>query len=420
MKLPQGLKPWLVALFSHRATRAILLGAIVLVQGAWIGHQYQRNGLTDFNVYYLSALGFRDGLDIYALGPRHDTDNAPRWRALAASADIHDVSPPYRYPPLTAQLTVPLLEFPAREAGAIWLVLTSLAFIASIWLMGRQWAQKEGAGIVYLLSLGLVPMLTTLHAGQVNGFVLLALTAGYVALARGRQGLAGSAIAVAALLKLLPFALVPYLAWRRLWKAFAAALATTVAIMLSAPLMFGADILSRYARNFFGISGKDLLYPYPTNQALSGVWARVLDGVLAPGAIHALCVASAAALVIATAAICWPKRADPARRRAEYALILCTLLLIPPYSWYHMIALALIPLAVTVEWLWRTDRHARLALLLALHLAMAVHGLFYHAFENSVWATSFPALYVLYLWASLVSMIRAAPEPAAAPVPRSA
>ncbi len=154
---------------------AALVVLLFLSYGLWIGYQWQRNRLYDFNVYYIAAFGFRQGIDVYALARDYASANAPQWVALAEAAHVEYYAPPYRYPPLTAQLVLPLTLLDARTAGLIWLTLTALAFMLSAWLMAGLASTPEGPALAFALMLIFVPALTTLHAGQVNGFVLLAL-----------------------------------------------------------------------------------------------------------------------------------------------------------------------------------------------------------------------------------------------------
>jgi alpha-1,2-mannosyltransferase len=403
-------RPWL---------RSVLPAVLVLLYTGWIGYQWVRDYLIDFNVYYIAAYGFRTGWDVYGMGIDYRGVNWPQWEALAAAAGVEDFTAPYRYPPLTAQLAAPLLPFSEQVAGMVWLGLTAAAFVVSAWWLGRLWTQPEGPSLVYLLMLGFVPPLTTLHAGQVNGFVLLALVAGYAGLMGRRPWLAGSALAVAALLKLLPLALCLYLGWRKQWRAATVCALTLVGLLLTAPLTLAPDILRRYGANFLGISEQGNLHPTAANQALSGFLARLLEGVVAYEVIYALYLGGVALLLVATVALCWPWCNLPHFWRYEYSLILCTLMLIPPYNWYHMLVLLLIPLVVMVEQLWRSARWRLLALLLSFYLLANVHGLFYHFYAHLRLLSSFPFLFVLLLWGMLAWRIvreRQAPGPLPATV----
>jgi hypothetical protein len=91
--------------------------------------------------------------------------------------------------------------------------------------------------------------------------------------------------------------------------------------------------------------------------------------------------------------------------RYEFGLILCAVLLIPPFNWYHMLTPLIIPLALIVEYLWRNEHWKLLTLVLVLYIATDIHGLFYHRFEQYHWLTSFPVGLVLLSWGLLAWML---------------
>lgn len=409
----RGSARW-AALLARPQVQRVLLVALVLLYTGWIGYQWVRDYLIDFNVYYLAAYGFTHGFDVYGMGGDYRGADRPAWEALAAAADVEVWTAPYRYPPLTAQLVLPLLGFSEQVAGMIWLVLTAAAFVAAAWWLGRLWRQPEGPGIVYLLTLGFVPTLTTLHAGQVNGFVLLALVAGLAGLAYRNQVLAGVALAVATLLKLVPLALCLYLGWRRQWVAAAACAVALGVLLLTAPITLAPDVLARYAENFFAVSERTL-HATAANQGISGFWARGLQGWASAETIYLCYVVSVLVVLVGTLVLCWPPRGLPAFWPLEYSLILCTLMLIPPYTWYHMLVLLLIPLVVVVEYLWRGAQWALLGVVIAAYLVNSLHGLIYHAYAHTRWFSSIPFGFVVLLWGLLAWMIVRERRAAAAP-----
>jgi hypothetical protein len=381
--------------------RYTLLVALAFLYSGWIGYQWLRNQLFDFNLYYISAYGFVNGVDVYGMVQEYGTTNLARWAELAMAAGVEYYAPPYRYPPLTAQLIVPLLNFPVQTAGTIWLALTAVAYLLSAWWLGKLWTQPEGPSIVYLVMLGFVPTLTTLHAGQVTGFVLFALTAAMVGIARRNRWLTGFALAVATLLKLLPLALICYLGWRKQWLAVAVAVLSMVAIMLTAPLMFGDATLANFGKNFLAMGEPGVIHATAPNQGISGVLARFLSPALDTATIYRIYMITALLFLFATIALCWPMGNLPAHWRLEYSLIICTLMLIPPYNWYHMLVLLAIPLVIVVEQLWRKQQWGLLAIALVLYVATDIHGLFFHRFESVTHLTSFPFVFVVFLWGVL-------------------
>lgn len=85
---------------------------------------------------------------------------------------------------------------------------------------------------------------------QINVFVF-ALTLGGLALAaRGREGLGGTAIGVAAAVRVMPFAFIPYLLWRRQWKTAIWATGVAVLVFVSPVLVYGPARFVDYVQSW--------------------------------------------------------------------------------------------------------------------------------------------------------------------------
>ena len=106
-------------------------------------------------------------------------------------------------------------------------------------------------------------------------------------------------------------------------------------------------------------------------------------------------------LVLATAALCWPKSRSDGAMPAEFALIIAALNVIPPYSWYHQMVLLQIPFLTALALAHRRGNSAVLALAAALFVLMNAHGLFWKALAPWPALTVFPLVYSLTLWVVL-------------------
>src|SRR2546430_1308190 len=73
------------------------------------------------------------------------------------------------------------------------------------------------------------PLANTVLAGTMNSLLLLLLTMAWACWQRRRDVAGGVLVGAAAVFKLFPAALLPYLAWRRHWKLLAAAVVTGLA-----------------------------------------------------------------------------------------------------------------------------------------------------------------------------------------------
>lgn len=398
--------------FLHRLTilaqiawlQGLLVAGLGVLYGSWIGYAIIRDKPCDFYLYYLAAYGFAHGADVYGSVP---------WEQLARQLGITNYAPPYRYPPLTAQLVWPLMFLPPRQAALVWLIASALAFIASAWLIGRSLKSPLGVPLALGLLLFFVPPLTTLHAGQVNGFLLLALALALYAFVHRHPAWAGVGLAVGALLKLVPAAHIGYLAWRRQWGA---ALVSAIAIALlvgSAIPLVGWSGLTSYAGNFSTLSAVGGLIPVGASQSIGSFFARLLvagDGrwVLADAPRLACWLSWMASLLLAaaTAVLCWP-RGDLAHTfTLEFALVTVVVCLLPPYVWYHQLVLLLIPFTVLVERALAVPRlRWMLVALIVGYIATDVHGLTWHYLEFCPFLVSMPFYTALMLWGLLAWLI---------------
>jgi len=395
----------LSTLAQARWLRWLLVVALVMLYAGWIGYQVVRNKLYDFNLYYIAADGLHQGVDVYALARDYSDANRPRWAELAARHGIEYYAPPYRYPPLTAQLVLPLTLLPPRVAGTIWMALTAATFIVSAWLLGKSSPLPYGMVLAYLLLLVFVPPLTTMHAGQVNGFLLLALSLAVYSLARHDWIGAGVGLAVGTLLKLIPLALVLYLPWRRLWRATAIVVTVIVLLLLTVPLTFGPGTLQAYARQFFVMGQPGMIFTMPPNQSWNGFWGRLLLDRIDNDTIYKIYLVSAALTVFCTVVCCWPFRKLAPHWRLEFALIVCALQLITPYAWYHQLVLLLMPFFVIVCEI-TVGRAPRwwLAPLALGFLATDLHGLLWHHITPTL-LLSTPFYTTVMLWGMLAWLV---------------
>lgn len=378
----------------------LLTVALIVLYAGWIGYVIARDKPCDFYLYYLAAYGLAQGKDIYG---------GVDWEQLAQETRVTNYASPYRYPLLTAQLVWPLTLLAPRLAALVWLSASALAFIASAWLIGCSSRSPLGVPLALGMLLFFVPPLTTLHAGQVNGFLLLALALALYAFAHRRPIWLGAGVAIGAMLKLVPVAHLGYLIWRRQWRAVAAGVITLVLLVGSAIPLIGWSGLASYARNFSTLSAVGSLIPIGASQSISSFFARLLiaeEGrwVLtdAPQLAHWLRWGVSLLLVTATMVLCWP-RGDLSNLFAlEFAFVTTTASLVAPYVWYHQLVILLIPLFVLVE---RALTHSRLHWMLVPlvigYIVTDVHGLTWHHLGFNPFLVSMPFYTALILWGLL-------------------
>jgi Glycosyltransferase family 87 len=167
----------------------------------------------DFREFYLAAEAMREGRDIYTVG----VDG-------------------YIYPPLLAFLLLPMVPLGLYAATYLWLASNVVLLLASAVLgaqeLRRRWSlEADPLLITAAVALALVLDADKLHVefvfGQSNLWMLLAWVLGLRWLDR-RPVAAGMALGLAANLKYLTLAAVPYMIFRRRYRAAASTMGGAV------------------------------------------------------------------------------------------------------------------------------------------------------------------------------------------------
>ncbi|HKA22413.1 MAG TPA: glycosyltransferase family 87 protein [Blastocatellia bacterium] len=227
----------------------------------------------DFSVYYHAAREMIDGRDPYA----HSLGD---WT-------------PYIYPPLLAELLVPLALLPLPVAAYIWFLINAASIVFAAFLsvtllrmdtkaVGQEshakvagiWKEALAAGAVLLVFRF---VLDTFTLGQVNALIAGLAVAHIYLYNRGRRVLSAIVLAFAISIKLTPALLLVYhLAKMRLKFSIACA-GLVVAVTIASLLPFGSSgtdvfqvFLRRTVKNEQGYD-----FSYSGNQSLRGAIARL-------------------------------------------------------------------------------------------------------------------------------------------------
>jgi len=306
------------------AFRRLIL-SIVTVTAAWFvwgrcllaaegGRQF---GL-DFNQYWLAAARFAGGGPVYL-------DKYMRGPIPAQAGD-------YVYPPAFAQLLAPLTGIPAGISGVAFAVLGLSIFVVTTWKCARAGGARGSVDLslgTALLLASAFPVAFAVIFGNVEALLVAAITLALLSSpARG-----GVALAMATVLKVTPFALVPALAARsrRGLLAFGLALlAVVVAGFALAPDAWISfpTILANLA------SGRS---DYSDNYAPAAVIATIA-GPAAGAIVRLVTLAVAGALVLLSVPLARRPGGWPA---ALFAATFASLL-VPATLWLHYPAI-LIP-----------------------------------------------------------------------------
>ena len=332
--------------------------------GYWIASRVDIARTRDFYVYYVAAAAFADGADAYAL-------SREQFAAFARALGVPSHTFPYYYPPLTAVLVWPLTMLGPQKAALVWLVASAAAMIGAAWLLGRSSEHAFGPALALCLLVPWAPVLETLNVGQVNGLLFLSLAAALFFGVRGRPWLAGGALALGALVKVVPIAHAALLGWQRRVAALGGVLAGLALGYLACAPLVGTHVFPDTTRAVtrFGMTTR-------ANQALSGIVFRALPDSSLATPVWAV---GAVLLLLGTVASCAARPTTPQRLRLEFSLVTAAITLIMPYTYAHQFVVVLLPLFVLIERAL-TDRAWRWMLVVLVPLATVatlsnVHGL---------------------------------------------
>ena len=364
--------------FASKWWRVIPVAAIALMAAVMIrSWRLAPGGLEgDFSPYWVSGWWIRehpDRVPLYYPEKNPGEINASIWTCGSIGRENaydawrrygrrHDFGRPkfYLYPPVFALLMAPLTHLKVETAVRLWGLLNGLAFIGSACLTARMISlssRVRWAWTAVFLAAGLFcyPLAFTLQFGQNSPqLFFLAVLAMYL-LWSGWPVSAGALLGGLALVKLAPVLFLPWLAWRRQWRALASAVVTILALIGISAVAVGFEELRTYFLGLVPLLGRGTYYHH--NQSLLGFFLRASDatralaGTVEPGRLGGLAatgfrLAVASALLFELAVIGGPSHAAPRRLLYEFAHLQLLLFLVGSVSWSHHYIHALLPLAL--------------------------------------------------------------------------
>lgn len=196
---------------------------------------------------------------------------------------------PYAYPPAMALFTVPMAAMPPFWGMALWFLVNVAATVALVtyaWKLTGGPSLRDAPGAwwgVFLLGLllGLRFLIGPLTHQQFDGLIAALTLAGCWLLLRERSLGGAALIGVAASMKCTPLLFVPYLVWRRQFKAAAVVAVVATGLNLLPDLFFPQSDGRLYVQDFVSLSGMAGKSPGswfadPTqNQSLGGMIGRL-------------------------------------------------------------------------------------------------------------------------------------------------
>lgn len=183
----------------------------------------------DFQATYEACLNMQQGASPYTTHPVVEN---------ASDAVLSNTLNRYSYPPLQAILLYPLSFLPYDTAYVVWIVITCLCIVASLFLLSRLYP-RAGPVFVILLLLYLTSsfLYFELERGQTDGPILLLLCLSLYLYRQHRMTtLTGVACALAFLLKVTPGVFLLIFLIRREWRVLAAFAVTCFVVVLATSL----------------------------------------------------------------------------------------------------------------------------------------------------------------------------------------
>jgi len=311
---------------------------------------------------------------IYADKAAEDRSAFIRWRhqvlEMMAGANIYDE---YYFPnpPIMPLTLYPIMTLPPVEGAVIWFSLKAGMAALSVLMclrmvrLGSKPVPSWVQAMIVLLSLR--PIMSDLHHGNNNIYILFLIAAMLTAWRKGYDVLAGLILGYAIAFKVTPGLFLLYFAYKRSWKTVGATAVGLVIFFFVVPSLFlGSEfnetcLKSWWHRILNPYVGSDVIGDQEINQSMVGVLSRFLTystrvgryGIKLkvnfvnwdPKFVVTLIKGLSLGLVGLLAWLCRTKteRRDDPRLLGEFALVVLTMLFVSERSWKHHYVTLLLP-----------------------------------------------------------------------------
>jgi alpha-1,2-mannosyltransferase len=302
---------------AERRTLRAAAGVLIAAAAVWVFVVKAAGRMPDFQVYWTAG------------------SRAARAEPLYRTADE---AYQFKYFPAFAVMAIPLAAIPLPVAKAFWfgasvgallLLLRLIVFVPPESRRPAWWLV-----LVSLVALGKY-YAEDLVLGQINIVLTLVATGAIVALASGREALAGGLVALAVVIKPYALILVPWLVAR--WRArsiMTAAIGLAAAVVLPSAIygMEGAIALHRdWWRTVSDTTAGTLTHS--DNVSLAAMYTKWLG----TGAAAGWAAATGAALLLAAALVIRARHRVPHPDGLEAALLLTLTPLLSPQAWDYVV-----------------------------------------------------------------------------------
>lgn len=305
----------------------------------------------DFEAYYNGALAFRHGLPIYQ-----------------TMVDFFQAGPyyykgplPYVYPPAFTVFLSPLSYLSFDNAVLLWICVNHILFLTGLFLLiktiSRKYSWIELAAIVFVC-MNFTPLFVDYLLGQSNIILFFLVTLGLYMYRSNRSVYAGIALALACVIKVIPFFLLVYFLWKRQYKVFVAGILTLFGIFVYSLLFFDIEL---YVWYFRFMSNQTLFDAFHDNHALTGFFTRLLthtiwtQGIFNSPMAAQVCIGLSSLTIIAAFFFLTRKKCAPKDDRTlhEYGLAIITMLLLSKMTSTPYLVMLLPSLGIWVHELFK-------------------------------------------------------------------
>jgi len=293
----------------------------------------------DFQDYLFAAQQIATGGDPYANFIR----NHVPWDWSLSSG--------YLYPPAFAVTLIPLTWVSNDLAVRIWLFLIQAAVLASLVIIYRVigWPRRAELLAVVAVLTTFFPLANTVYAGAMNSLLLLLLTGSWACWQRRQDIATGALVGIAAIFKLFPLALLPYLVWRRHFKLVAVLGLTGLGGLALGLAVTSLDHNIYYFREMLPHLAAGT--GYRENQSLAGFTARICQPSSADaGGGAGWCGRGLDwPLIVGLLVIVLRATSRASRTGLEFALAVSALPLVSSVTWSFHLVILILPIALLIR-----------------------------------------------------------------------
>jgi len=327
--------------------------------------------------YYIAAQGISRGSDIY---------NQEQFQDLADEilGRVYIIYP-YIYPPIVAQVFLPLTHLDYKTFSAVILlgnVILSFAVVALIYFLLNLSSRTTWLPLFYLFALLLfnVPLMRNLRVGQLNLVIFALILLSLYLDKKNRMFPASFFLMIAVFIKIFPALFILFYVLQKRWKylwysVISGAVLFSISVLVSGlsywagfvKLLFNSMVLGERPLYFFDFDA------YLTNNSIKAFFTQLFLHLDLPRTY-----ASAAFLLTLIFFFIFIYRRIPAFLRSQnqdyYASVLMILsLLVSGMCWQHHYVIILFPLAFVFTAIIDKKLFFLIPLYIPLHMALLYH-----------------------------------------------